>query len=340
MAVWDITSYAYRGISFSFSTETVAPEDIFFKDDGTKMFVLGSAGGDINEYSLSTAWDVSTATFTDSVTLFSDIDDGEVDTNGLVIGDNGLKLYVCVLVQANSFVVELDLSTAWDISTVSYLEELSVFSQDTIPISVKFNDAGTKMFVLGSAGDDINEYALSTAWDVSTATFTDNFSISSQTTSPESMAFGDSGSKVYVADTTDVYEYSLSTAYDISTASFVDSLNVSAQDTSVQGVFFRPNGNSFYVSGSVNNAIFEYIQPTIIDAIATIAGTSTFTAFSTIAETEATMSGTSTFAAVGDIIQAAGGRAVDEASAGGTNVALSVSINSAITEPANPSGNT
>jgi len=156
----------------------------------------------------------------------------------------------------------------------------------------------------------------------------------------ESMAFGDSGSKVYVADTTDVYEYSLSTAYDISTASFVDSLNVSAQDTSVQGVFFRPNGNSFYVSGSLNDAIFEYLQPTITDATATISGTSTFTAFPTIAEADAAMSGTSTFAAVGDSIQAAQGRAVDESGASGTSAALSVSINSAITEPANPSGNT
>tara|TARA_R110001632_G_scaffold73618_7_gene169244 strand:- start:620 stop:1624 length:1005 start_codon:yes stop_codon:yes gene_type:complete len=334
MAVWDITSYAYSGRSFSLSTETTAPEDISFKDDGTKMFVLDNRFDKILEYALSTAWDVSTATFTDSFSILSQ----EAAGQGLAIGNNGLKLYV-VGVQFDS-VNEYDLSTAWDISTGSYLQNFSVSAQEAAPTSVNFNDAGTKMFVIGFVGDDINEYALSTAWDVSTATFTDSFSISSQTEQPESMAFGDSGSKVYVADTTDVYEYSLSTAYDISTASFVDSLNVSAQDTSVQGVFFRPNGNSFYVSGSSNDAIFEYIQPTIISAISTIAGTSTFTAFPTIAETEAIISGASAFAAVGDSIQAAGGRAVDEASAGGTNVALSVSINSAITEPANPSGNT
>jgi len=334
MAVWDITSYAYSGKSFSFSTETISPEDIVFKDDGTKMFILDNQFEKVLEYALSTAWDVSTATFTDSFSISSQ----ELASQGLAIGDNGLKLYV--IGAAGDDVNEYDLSTAWDVSTGSYLQNFSVYSQEASPRSVKFNGTGTKMFVLGSSGNDINEYALSTAWDVSTATFTDSFSISLQTTSPESMAFGDSGSNVYVADTTDVYEYSLSTAYDISTASFVDSLNVSAQDTSVQGVFFRPNGNSFYVSGSSNNAIFEYIQPTIISAIATIAGTSTFTAFPTIVETEAIISGSSAFAAVGDGIQAAGGRAVDEASAGGTNVALSVSTNSAITEPANPSGNT
>ena len=334
MATWDITSYEYSGKSLSVSDEPVGLEDIVFKDDGTKMFVLVNAFDLVIEYALSTAWDVSTATFTDIFSISSE----ETDGQGLAIGDNGLKLYV--IGPSGDDVNEYDLSTAWDVTTASYLQNFSVSSQETNPKSVKFKDDGTKMFVLGDAGNDINEYALSTAWDVSTATFTDSFSISSEITAMESMAFGDSGSKVYVADNTDVYEYSLSTAYDISTASFVDSLNVSAQDTSVQGVFFRPNGNSFYVSGSLNDAIFEYLQPTITDATATISGTSTFTAFSTIAEADAAMSGTSTFAAVGDSIQAAQGRAVDESGASGTIAALSVSINSAITEPANPSGNT
>ena len=30
------------------------------------------------------------------------------------------------------------------------------------------------MFVIGWRGDDVNEYTLSTAWDVSTATFVDS----------------------------------------------------------------------------------------------------------------------------------------------------------------------
>jgi hypothetical protein len=40
------------------------------------------------------------------------------------------------------------------------------------------------MFVVGSSGDDVNEYALSTGFDVSTASFTDAFSISAQETNP------------------------------------------------------------------------------------------------------------------------------------------------------------
>ena len=48
---------------------------------------------------------------------------------------------------------------------------------------------GTKMFVVGTQGDDVNEYALSAAFDASTAVFVDAFSVSSQETSPTGMAF-------------------------------------------------------------------------------------------------------------------------------------------------------
>ena len=43
-----------------------------------------------------------------------------------------------------------------------------------------FSNDGTKMFVVGFDGDDINEYALSTPFDASTAEFVDAFSVSSQ----------------------------------------------------------------------------------------------------------------------------------------------------------------
>ena len=40
------------------------------------------------------------------------------------------------------------------------------------------------MFVIGITGDDVNEYTLSTGFDVSTASFVDAFSVASQDTAP------------------------------------------------------------------------------------------------------------------------------------------------------------
>lgn len=334
MTAWDVTTYNYGGTSLNISGQTVGPEDIVFKDDGAKLFVLDNSGDTVLEYALSTAWNISTATFTASFSIASQ----ELAGQGLAFGNSGAKMYV--IGSAGDDVNEYDLSTAWDVTSATFNQLLDISAQDTFPKSIKFNTAGTKMFILGDSGNDINEYTLSTAWDVSTASFVDAFSIASQTTTPESMAFGDSGSKVYVADTGAVYEYDLSTAFDISTASFNDSKSVSAQDASVQGVFFRTDGSSFYISGATNDRIYQYNIPVPISAAAAMAGTSTFNSFPANAPAVATMAGVGALSGAGSFATATKGRAVDEASAGGTNAALSVSLNSAITEPANPTRNT
>jgi hypothetical protein len=55
-------------------------------------------------------------------------------------------------------VYEYSLSIAFDISTAFFVDSFSVAAQDTLPTGLAFNTDGTKMFVVGSSGDDVNEY--------------------------------------------------------------------------------------------------------------------------------------------------------------------------------------
>jgi hypothetical protein len=54
------------------------------------------------------------------------------------------------------------------------------------------------MYVIGSSGDDVNEYDLSTAWDISTASYLQNFSVGAQETTPSGIFFKPDGTKMYV----------------------------------------------------------------------------------------------------------------------------------------------
>ncbi|MDP6250242.1 MAG: secretion protein, partial [Candidatus Pacebacteria bacterium] len=94
---------------------------------------------------------------------------------------------------------------------VTFVDSFSVSSQDTIPTGLAFNTDGTKMFVLGASGDDVNEYTLTTGFDVSTASFVDSFDVSSQETQPYGLAFNTDGTKMFVVGGhgDDVNEYSL-----------------------------------------------------------------------------------------------------------------------------------
>ena len=49
-------------------------------------------------------------------------------------------------------------------AAASFVDSFSVASQETFPQSVAFNSDGTKMFVIGTDGDDVNEYTLSSAY--------------------------------------------------------------------------------------------------------------------------------------------------------------------------------
>jgi hypothetical protein len=53
---WDVSKAFYSGVSFSVAAQESQPYGLFFKPDGTKMYVIGVVGDDVNEYTLSTPW--------------------------------------------------------------------------------------------------------------------------------------------------------------------------------------------------------------------------------------------------------------------------------------------
>ena len=99
----------------------------------------------------------------------------------------------------------------------TWVHKIDVSLQEHEPNGFTFNNDGTKMFVVGHKGDDVNEYILSTAWDVSTASFVGSFDVSSEDIKPTSLEFSSDGSKMFVlgAAGKDVNEYTLSCYYGV-----------------------------------------------------------------------------------------------------------------------------
>jgi DNA-binding beta-propeller fold protein YncE len=249
---YSVQQYVLGG--FSISAQETIPQGIFFKPDGTKMYVCGSSGDDVNEYTLSTAWDISTASYLQNFSVAGQ----ETSPSGIFFKPDGTKMYVCG--SSGDDVNEYNLSTAWDISTASFLQLFSVSAQELTPSGVFFKPDGTKMYIVGQSGDDVNEYNLSTAWDISTASYLQNFSVVGQDTSPSGIFFKPDGTKMYIVGFTGqgVNEYNLSTAWDVSTASFVQAFSVGSQGISVTDVFFKPDGTAMYTVDSQEDQVFQY----------------------------------------------------------------------------------
>jgi hypothetical protein len=189
---WDISTASYLQ-NFSVVAQGNGPTGLFFQPGGIKMYVICQSSGSIHEYNLSTAWDISTATFAQSFSVSA----RDTLPQGLFFRPDGLKVYIVgrEADEAN----EYNLSTAWDISTAAFVQSFSVTAQDTDPAGIYFREDGAKMFVVGYGSRSVHEYDLSTAWDISTATFVQSFSVVAQDTNPTGLFFQPGGIKMYVS---------------------------------------------------------------------------------------------------------------------------------------------
>jgi hypothetical protein len=237
----------------SVSSQDTAPLGIAFSKSGEKMFILGKTGKDVNEYTLTGGLCIGSASFVDSFSISSQ----ESTPKGIAFSKSGEKMFI--VGSSGDDVDEYTLTTAWDVSTASFVDKFSVSSQESIPQDLAFSKSGEKMFIVGSDGDDVNEYTLTTAWDVSSASFVDSFSVSSQDGEARGITFSKSGEKMFiVGNSKKIYEYTLTTAWDVSTASFVDSFSVSSQETAPRDIWFDSSGKTMFIVGVTGDDVNVY----------------------------------------------------------------------------------
>ena len=261
---WDVSTAVFLQ---SYSVENPRPDidegfttALFFKPDGSKMIILGYRDDKVYSFDLSTAWDISTSSFSHEWFYVG----GTVSiASGLSFKPDGSKMYVLDL-SGQQDITEYDLSTAWDVGTAVLLQSFSVGPPNTRPFGVFFKPDGLVVYVIGDLGANLNKFDLSVAWDISTTSYiyptTDFVSVVAQDSTPHGVFFKPDGLKMYVVGYTNdsVYEYDLSVAWDISTASYLQSFSVVAQDSTPVSVFFKPDGLKMYVVGSINDNVYEY----------------------------------------------------------------------------------
>ena len=210
-----------------------------FSHDGTKLFVPGnSPNKNIASFTLSTAWDVSTASYTASFSANS-ITSTQHTTDSVhkvLFNANGTKMFLIHKgssqsqspAQGGTAILAYSLSSAYDLtSTITYINgySLSVSGSVTVPFDGAFSVDGTRLFILSYSADEIVQFNLSTGFDVSTISTTSNsFDFSNQSTDVRSFAINPAGTKLFCLkhQMGEIYEYSLSTGWDASTISYTN----------------------------------------------------------------------------------------------------------------------
>ena len=257
---------------------------VSFSTDGMKMFLTGFENNQIHEYALNPAFDVSTKTLTRSVDLDwnfpvdnssdSDYSDDQGDwVRGHTWNIDGSKLFVMNWdgglagdALASYRVISYDVSTPFDISTISNAAPTSSTSFD-IGISnsmrdIKISSDGTKFFFIDRDAKSIKQWALTTAYDLSTAS-SDTEYVFGNWAALRSLTFSPDGYKLFVGDAKNdkIHQYSLDNSWDVSpgTLTHDGSFALLNDQTQPMGITFGAGGTKLFVHETDgNDMVHEY----------------------------------------------------------------------------------
>ena len=210
-------------------------------NSGTKLYIGSATNNSVYQYSLSTAYDATTATY-DNVSF--NHSSQATNFQGLAFKPDGTKMFG----STSSNMYQYSLSTPFVVSSASY-DSVS-FNHGRTTAEMVFKPDGTRFFIVDLSSDDIRQFDLSSAWDLSTASYNNVlFDLSNQDSKPFGVAFNNDGTKMFMAGDTNnsVFQYSLSTAWTVSSASY-DSVSYNYGSATESSVFFNDNGTKMFIA--------------------------------------------------------------------------------------------
>jgi sugar lactone lactonase YvrE len=265
---YNLAGAVYDSVSKSIAAQENSCQGISFKTDGTKMYIVGTSNSRVYQYTLSTPWVVSSATY---ASIIFSVAAQATSTFDVVFKPDGTKMYI---LSSSGSAYQYTLSTAWNVSSATYDSVSKVLTgEDPGPRAITFKPDGTKMYMCGNYNGAVFQYTLSTAWDMSTATYDSvNKVVSAQDYFPTGLIFKPDGTKMYTlgATTDRVYQYTLSTPWVVSSATYDSiSFSVTTQEGTPFGLAFKTDGTKMYMVGTTNDTVYQYTIGTITTATTT-----------------------------------------------------------------------
>ena len=276
---------------------------IHFNKDGTKLFTSYSFQPTdppndhhfINEYNLSTPYDISTRTYAGNDER-CETGSGSDGTESQFIHDlefssDGMKLFTTTRGNEGDIVYRFDLTSPYDISTCTYISEtIDLDSDNTLQNGsnagnrsdtddnrlqgMEINENGTKLFLVyhgvGADKPRLLEYQLSTPYDLATISLVTSAGIALDgqgVVNPNTMRFSANGKRIFIVSHSNgnqaVTQISLNIAYNTSaftidgTVSLIPFLRATGKDEP-RGIAFSSSGLKMYIGDDTAQEIYEF----------------------------------------------------------------------------------
>jgi len=227
-----------------------------FKPEGNMIYVTQNATTKIDEYFISTDWDLSTRSFVDDFVFPVGADPGTIS-----IRSNGDEI---VNLDLTSFILtKYHLDNSWNITTTSH------FANDTpipttVPMAISWKlDDGMKYFIADFDDDTITEFNVPHLFNQTGAIQGASFSLSGTQNRVTGMWWDYDGMTCYIVGRSQdrVNRLDVSSPWDVSTMTDPDVEFVIPNINQATGIFFNRIQRRFYVSATNTDLILQFDMP-------------------------------------------------------------------------------
>jgi len=238
----------------------VSQTSVFFTADGTRMLYTEIDGTDtVQEWDLSTPYDLSTATFATTLTHAAG------QPYGVTVSADGTTMTVHDA--TNSRLGEWNMSTPWDVSTAVEDTLSRVTSPNAGVAPFKSSKDGAYIYGVSSVGA-IVRYGMTTPWDLSDAAADGNAANLETLSGLDLGTYGDidisaDGTELWVimTDTGFVHYFSFGTAWDLTTLTYGGGLEHGGS-TAMYSVHVDKAQGLLFLEARTNHTVYKFAYTT------------------------------------------------------------------------------
>lgn len=140
----------------SIATQDANPKSLTFSNTGSSMYVLGGATNNVYQYTLSTPWNVATASFS----ARANIAPQDTAAGGFTFNATGTKAYLAGATGDNIY--SYTLSQAWNVATMAYSSNLYIGAREGTVTGLYVSNTESSIYFIGTSQDRVQQYNANT----------------------------------------------------------------------------------------------------------------------------------------------------------------------------------
>ena len=159
---WNVAPTSVGYTTSFIVTQDTAPQGVTFGDSGSKVYVVGSTGDAVYQYSLSTPYSLVSGVTYVNISLILGTNPLLLETNPTDISFNSAGTVLWIVGNTQDRIYEFRLGTAWDISTAVFYDDVYVGFNDTNQTGLHVIPEQNAAYIVGTTSGIVYQYSTNT----------------------------------------------------------------------------------------------------------------------------------------------------------------------------------